>query len=213
MIGRIYKITNLINGKNYIGQTKKTIQERFKRHIIASNEKRNKNILLYNAIKKYGIDKFIIELIEECKFDNLDEREIYWIKYYDTYNNGYNLTIGGKSRKSSDYFKIVEVYKKTLSINNTSKICKCCDNTVRQALKSNNIIIPKRLTGNAYKPVKIIQIDIETNLIIQKFNSLMEAVRWLINNNITKNKCAGSELTKCAKGTRKTAYGYIWKFY
>lgn len=47
------------------------------------------------AIHKYGKDKFHISLIEEVSVEKLNEREKYWITYYDSYNNGYNLTLGG----------------------------------------------------------------------------------------------------------------------
>lgn len=94
----IYKITNLINNKKYIGQTndpKRRWQEH--RNLGYGTEKAK---LLYQAIKKYGIDNFIFELIEG-PIDNYNEREIYWISYYNTYvanenSWGYNLTSGGE---------------------------------------------------------------------------------------------------------------------
>lgn len=55
------------------------------------------------AIHKYGKDKFHISLIEEVSVEKLNEREKYWITYYDSYNNGYNLTLGGQD---SNYFNL-----------------------------------------------------------------------------------------------------------
>ena len=98
-MGYIYKITNKINGKVYIGQTRKTIQERFQEHL--KKAKIHTNRYLYDAMNKYGYNNFIITQIEECLDIKLDEREIYWIKYYDTYNNGYNLTTGGQLLKNT----------------------------------------------------------------------------------------------------------------
>lgn len=93
MIG-IYKITNQINGKVYIGQSV-NIKERWRRHRTAVNE--NTNLPLYRAIQKYGLENFTFEVIEECLKKELDEKEIYWIKYYNSINpeRGYNLSLGG----------------------------------------------------------------------------------------------------------------------
>ena len=84
----IYKITNNINGKIYIGQTK-NVKKRFKEHINAET-----NSAIHNAIKKYGKENFTFEIIEG-PIKNYNEREIYWIEFYNSYRNGYNLTIGG----------------------------------------------------------------------------------------------------------------------
>lgn len=93
----IYKITNLINGKVYIGQSK-DIYTRYNRHhkYEYKNESRA-DFHLYQAFKKYGLDNFSIEVVELCPPDKLNEREIYWIKYYDSFRAGYNMTEGGAS--------------------------------------------------------------------------------------------------------------------
>ena len=95
----IYKITNLKNDKSYIGLSF-DIKRRWKQHLgYAFNTSQEEVSLyhnkLYNAIRKNGKENFRFEIIEECEKEKLKEREIYWIKYYDTYNNGYNLTTGG----------------------------------------------------------------------------------------------------------------------
>ena len=94
-MGYIYKITNIINNKFYIGQTQKTIEERFQAHLKCARNHVNR--YLYDAMNKYGYDNFIPSLIEECEDNLLNEREIYWIKFYNTTNKdiGYNMTIGG----------------------------------------------------------------------------------------------------------------------
>lgn len=90
----IYKITNKINNKQYVGLTEKSIIERFEQHIKLS---KNGKYYLHNAIKKYGKDNFIIEEIEKCNsIDELKQREIYWIKKLNSKTpNGYNMTDGG----------------------------------------------------------------------------------------------------------------------
>ena len=94
-MGYIYKITNKINRKVYIGQTKKTIEERFQEHL--KKAKIHTNRYLYDAMNKYGYNNFQVSKIEECDNAKLDEREIYWIAFYKSNNKqyGYNMTAGG----------------------------------------------------------------------------------------------------------------------
>lgn len=73
----IYVITNNINGKQYVGKTNDTIEERFKRHILDSKRRNNENRPLYNAINKYGIEHFSIEQLEECPYQEVNNKEIY----------------------------------------------------------------------------------------------------------------------------------------
>jgi len=86
----IYKITNKINGKIYIGQTKFTAKKRFKQHAKADT-------FIGRAIRKYGADNFKIEVVEICKNAlELNEREIFWIEYFNCkVPNGYNIADGG----------------------------------------------------------------------------------------------------------------------
>ena len=95
----IYKITNIINEKCYIGQSI-YLKKRIKRHL--SYKQHKDNLALYKAFDKYGIDKFTIEILETIdteKCNNikseLDRLEIFYIKKYDSYSSGYNQTIGG----------------------------------------------------------------------------------------------------------------------
>lgn len=90
MIG-IYKITKKQNGKSYIGQSN-NIERRFQEHRTKGKTSR---IPIDRAIEKYGIEAFTYEVIEECSLKELNSREQYWIKYYDTKVNGYNCNDGG----------------------------------------------------------------------------------------------------------------------
>ena len=110
MIG-IYKITNNIDGKCYIGQSK-DIEARWKKHISVYNNKTAPNYKLYRAMKKYGLSSFRFEIIEECEPEELNSREIYWIQYYDSFFNGYNMTLGGEACNGTND---KEVYQYTLS--------------------------------------------------------------------------------------------------
>lgn len=95
MIG-IYKFTNKINNKIYIGLSN-DIERRYREHI--NNAILGKDhVYLHEEIKKYGIDNFTFEVVETFDINDRDllaEREKYWISYYDSYYNGYNNTTGG----------------------------------------------------------------------------------------------------------------------
>jgi len=106
----IYKITNLTTNKIYIGQAVSHIlnhkkyrpyghQGRFRCHISeAFSTKKNQSHYLNNAIRKYGVDDFIVELIECCETTNANERELHYITEFNSlFPNGYNLKNGGGS--------------------------------------------------------------------------------------------------------------------
>lgn len=87
----IYKFTNKINGKSYIGQSV-DIKRRYKEH----KSKRNENTLFHEAIEEYGFDNFDFSIIEVCNIDELNYKEIFYIKEYNTlFPNGYNISEGG----------------------------------------------------------------------------------------------------------------------
>ena len=91
----IYKHTSKTSGKSYIGLTQKTLEERLNGHI--NNSRKGSETNFHSAIRKYGIEDFISEVLESGikDIDELKLREQYWIEYYDTYKNGYNMTLGG----------------------------------------------------------------------------------------------------------------------
>lgn len=93
MIG-IYKITNNINGNAYIGLSI-NIEKRWEQHKKNCLYKDEYEKSLYRAFRKYGLENFSFEVIEECAADELKNKERYWIKYYNTYERGYNMTPGG----------------------------------------------------------------------------------------------------------------------
>lgn len=101
MIG-IYKFTNKINNKSYIGQSI-NIEERKKKHISASYypQSNTYNTVFHQAIRKYGIDSFDFKILTICKVEELDSLEKYYIeKYNSIVPNGYNMTPGGENARS-----------------------------------------------------------------------------------------------------------------
>jgi group I intron endonuclease len=107
MDGIIYKVANLINGKVYIGQTVNTLRKRKTQHKTASKRKKYEDMLLYKAFKKYGFENFEWKIIDNASNENdLNEKEVYWIKYYNSYIgfkncNGYNMTLGGHGKRGA----------------------------------------------------------------------------------------------------------------
>jgi group I intron endonuclease len=92
---KIYKITNTITNKIYVGQTSLSVEDRFAQHL--KNAKRKVNRRLYDSINYHGVDNFVIEVIEDkVALSDVDDRERYWIKTLNTVMpNGYNMTDGG----------------------------------------------------------------------------------------------------------------------
>lgn len=124
MMCGIYKITNIVNGKVYIGQSQ-NIEERWRAHRsrpfqVNSNYRDN---YLYRAIRKYGLSCFLFEVIEECLLKDLDTQEKFWIAFYKSNNFefGYNMTEGGEGTKGIEIKlsreQVDEVYSLLLTSN------------------------------------------------------------------------------------------------
>ena len=126
----IYKITNKINNKAYIGQSI-DIEHRWKTHI----SRHSTCSAIHKAIEKYGTDNFIFEVLEECKQKELNDKEIYWIKYYNTFEDGYNLTRGGDCGFFYDIDAVYEDYLKTNNIAKTAKNIGSSIGTARRILR------------------------------------------------------------------------------
>lgn len=97
--GIIYKATNTITNKIYIGQTVNKLQARINKHKCRAKKlEESENIYFYNSIRKYSIDKFIFEIIDCAEnIKELNDKEIFWIAKLKSKNNkiGYNMTDGG----------------------------------------------------------------------------------------------------------------------
>ena len=210
----IYKITNTQNGKSYIGKTVFTLERRFQEHKNDSQKEKNSNRPLYRALHKYGIQNFTCECIEEVDNTLLSEREQYWIKYFGTYHNGYNATMGGDGGQKIDYDKVVEVYQKTRNQNETAILLDICSKSVTSILELRGIItdtsrtVSKRKFG---KPVSMFDLN---NNHLQDFLSLKEAAQYMVDNQLTgcKLETIRTHIAEVCNEKRKTASGFKWKF-
>lgn len=141
--GRIYIIRNIINSKVYIGQTKVSLKLRFQNHL--SVARNGKDYVIGKAIRKYGEENFYIELLEECTIEELNERERYWISYFNSTNNkfGYNISIGGnviRTTKELNKDLVISMFNSGIPAYKIAKILHTGVPNITNLLKDSNII-------------------------------------------------------------------------
>ena len=205
----IYKITNDVNDKVYIGKTGRTVEERWKEH-----RKRHKlpslNRPLYNAMRKHGVEHFKIEVIEECCEDVLSLREQFWIDVYNSYFDGYNATFGGDGKRTgpSSYnsqlvFDLFNQGKLVREIVELTGYSKPVVTRILDALATSKEI--RSIRGHLVTSTPVMMIDLHTNEELRAFSSAHEATTFFSGN-------GHGHILEVCKGKRKTAYGYKWKF-
>ena len=168
-------------------------------------------------MRKYGIEHFHIELLEET--DNPEERERYWIEKLGSFKTGYNATIGGDGKRYIDYDLVVATYKETKNITQTAKMLNISIDSVSHILKQNDIPIELNVTrlnelNRKLYGKKCIALDKNTMLPIKTFASLREAARYVIEMKISSDRETGikSHIHQVCENKRKSAYGFIWKY-
>ena len=228
--GYIYKIYNDVNNKIYIGQTTWTIKDRWRQHRVSMKKM---NYALYNAMNYHGIEHFNIVQVEKIEcinkkdlYDLLNEKEIYWIEYFNSYKNGYNSTLGGDNISYKILKPVVQYDKNTFVLLNTfdsiveagefigdtristlGLISSCCKGKV----KSVNGYIWRYVGDDVFKydiyknTLRFDQYDIKTGALINS-NLCATQIREMLN-----IKCITS-IYKNANNITKSAYGYIWKY-
>lgn len=207
----IYKITNLINNKCYIGQTIKPADQRWQEHKYRAfeNIKTEENKPLYYAMRKYGLSNFKFEVIQDNieTFEQLDKAEIYWIDYYNSFVNGYNQTFGGQRyHRILPNQEIIDDYHKTKSARKTAKNFGIDHSTVDDILNQNNI--PRySFREAAGQRIKISKGDFE-----KEFDSVKDCAEWFVSNKICRTKStesarAGLKTARSEKGNG-IYYGY-----
>lgn len=230
--GYIYIITNDINDKIYIGQTRRTIELRWKEHQ-NSTKYEHDNSILYRAMNKYGIKHFSISLLKQYSHSSekslqeiLNNEEIKYIqKYNSLIPNGYNLSKGGTynsetRKKPIDQYDLKgnfiasyeSIYSATqnLTLDNItySHISECCQGKLKTAygfvwrFKGEHF---NKYTTTGENIVPIAQYDLSGNL-LQVFDSVIEASIA-----IGKNKADTANICACCYGKYHTAYGYVWR--
>lgn len=192
MIG-IYKITNKINQKCYIGKSI-DIERRFKKHqtdaLWVSDKNFKYNYPLYQAFRKYGIENFSFEILEECKEEELDTKEQF---YYDLFQPKYCLTA-----PQEKVVKNNEVRKKI------SK--KLTGRTLSETHKQKIKEVTKYDNNHNAKKVELVK---DKHCFI--FNSTSLAAKWLIENKITSSsneRQVSQMISRAARKERKQYLGF-----
>ena len=216
-MAHIYKITNLINQKVYIGKTNYlSIQDRWYEHLKDYCKREEEKRPLYSAMQKYGVQNFIIELVETVETDEIAcEREKFWIEYYRSYIgfsdcNGYNATLGGDGKSyitEQEKQEICQYYLRVKQVKATAEHFSRDKDTVSKILKENNIEI------NYIQHNDIEMRDLKTKELIKSFVNQCEAGRWIQEQRLTSSqdvKKVSYIIGRAVKGERKSAYGYAW---
>ena len=205
----IYKVTNKINGKIYIGKTVFSVSKRWREHCKEYTKERNNKRPVYSAMAKYGVDNFCVEQIDECTEDILSDRERYWIEYYGSFKNGYNATSGGDGKSYIDRQLVLSLYQEYSNVKTVSELMDINYYSVRNILLENNVeIIP-----HPQQKMGVVMLDKYTNQPIKAFSSCKEAAIYLIENGLSNCgiKGLGSHISDVCKGKRKTAANHKWK--
>lgn len=206
-MGYIYKISNDINDKVYIGKTLATIEKRWREHCHDMEKRSYENRPLYRAMKKYGYRHFHIEEIEQCSNSIINERECYWINFYDSYHNGYNATKGGDGTTYADVDSIISLWNEGKNIKEIHNITGHDHNTITNHLINYGITAEERQQrGRDYCRKSVIMLDKNTNEVLKIFDTLGDTEIFL-------QKPGGRRhVYEVCNGKRKTAYGYKWKY-
>lgn len=209
-MGYIYKITNLLNNKAYIGQTRRHYTERWQEHIRDKNKEPYCNWPLYRMLNKIEDKNIKWEVLEEVDNSLLNEREQYWIRFFNTKEEGYNCTTGGSNGTKYDYNEILEYWlnegKKTYSI--TAKFFNTTPEYISKIIHSLGYETRTKEEINATchdtTKKKVNQIDLTTGKVINTFNSITEAgEKTTGDSSIIGVVCSGK---RCSSG------GYGWQF-
>lgn len=201
MKGTLYVITNKVNGKQYIGKTYKTIEERFAIHIQDSKRKQHQGRKLYRAMNEFGVDNFYVQAIGQYEEKELERKEVEYIYYYDTYRNGYNETLGGDGKRYIDTpdEEFVRLYHELGTIAKVAELTGHDAGWISRIVKNSG----EKVSRNGRKPIRINELEVE-------FDSLQDCSGWLIDNGFTgtivKNYVSSS-IRRVLKGERNKYCG------
>lgn len=213
----VYKITNSVNNKIYIGQTSRSLVKRWEEHIKESSYRKSK---FYNAIKKYGHHSFTIHII--CYANSLEElnhREKYCIRVFKAIENGYNSQLGGKDHTLTKEVKTkISIAIKQLQLKpwlgkNLSKETKNKISFTKKRLK-HSVGVYNPMYGKKHALSSVIKNAISNGskeFVVYKDSVIIG--RWLI-----KSECARylgisrHQVKDCLNGRFKSACGYTFKY-
>lgn len=217
----IYKHTNRTNNKIYIGQTIETAnpEVRWRKGSGYKNQPK-----FYRAIKKYGWDNFTHEILEFCEtLEQANLREQYWIAHYDSFNVGYNSSMGGaipqyfckaiyqldENKTILNLFASTREAERLTGVSQTN-ISKCCRGITSSAsgywwcyVQDYDNFVIKPMGTSKGQPLRVEQLSLIDN-IIATYVSTSEAERV--------TQIPHQNISKCCAGKLKTAGGYKWRY-
>ena len=200
----IYLITNLINGKVYVGQSI-NLRRRWREHKYRIYQN---NSPIDLAFIKYGRENFKNEILEFCLPEDLDEREKYWINFYDSYNSkkGYNATYGGQQGQKIDYKSIYKKWQEGYLCKELEEIFNCCDTVIHNALLAYGVTqeeIYERSNFHKKENYYIVALSPLDKKPLKIFNSLKDIKKIL-------NLKSVSTIENSIKNPKWKANGYYW---
>lgn len=204
MIG-IYKITNKITDQVYIGQSVH-IERRWQEH---SGRFQYGYSKLYQAMQEYGIENFAFEIIEKCEATELDKKERYWIKYYNSYKKGYNSTPGGQKQFIDNSQKIYQLWDEGYCSSEIVEQTGLGHTTVQNYLMGYDkySVQESRRRGG----LKATKKDLQTPNIFQYDLQGNYIGAWFSTKQIQRELGIDSaSIGKVIRGIRKSAGGYYW---
>lgn len=209
----VYAIKNLVNQKIYIGVTNRDLTKRLREHFREANRERAKKRKLYNEINTLGKNKFYIEPVLKCDGKETGFMyEKFFIKKFDSVNNGLNESLGGAGKT---FFEVEDIYKSFLKHRSYTLVAAdmgCCVDTVYNVihqLKKDGYEIPNNIIYGS----KVRGVDMETKEEFT-FPSSGEAGRFCVEIGRCKRYTGGTRqkiLYNC-KGQLNSAYGFVWSF-
>lgn len=208
----IYVITNNINGKQYVGKTDFTIEQRWKSHVSDCYKKKDWNRPLYRAIRKHGVENFNIKVLEECENTNANNRECFWIKKLNTYEDGYNATLGGDGQSLYNHEEILQSYYNGLTLKQIQLNIGCDEKTIRRVLRASGILNARDNYLQQHN-CQVQMLDKNTKNILLEFTQYKKAAEWICKNNYTNNsnlQTVANNIRKAAIKEKPSAYGFCW---
>lgn len=213
-IAYIYKLTNKINGKIYVGKTMLTPEERFLQHCRDARKRKCEKRPLYLAMNKYGTENFELTIIEECSDNIVNEREVYWIEKYQSFKNGYNATKGGDGKHYLDYDLVCSIYQKTQNAAEIARQLNIGRDSVINILRNRHIEIKPSSEIARVNKGKKVDMYLRTGEYVRTFLTVHDAAEWINKIQNKNSDLAGItvHIRSVANGKRKTAYGYKWQW-
>jgi group I intron endonuclease len=200
----IYTITNTLTNKIYVGATARHPRYCFQEH--CRDAKRFPSRSLYRDINKYGKQQFRWDILEQCDDTVMHDREVFWIAKLQSFENGYNDTLGGTGKALADCDWIIDLWQQGKTNLEIQEITSYDTSTIKNALKVHNITYEERqLRGNSHKHHAVIQLDAATNTAICTYDSLHDAYAAL-------GKAHSGHIAAVCAGKRSIAYGYKWAY-